>query len=359
MFKPQVYKEPNFDLVELKNAPDATYVVVEKEGVAPENYHAMSIYPEYFKVDGEWLGVSESRMDTVAVLRDNYIEVIEFRNLKVGDRVFVGRSEDGSEGIYLYSDGFESVNSRSDVFQFRSGRTRETAFSKDYDELARIMKYERANKGHIVWVVGPSISMDDKTRSNFSKLIKSGYVNAVLTGNTMATIDVMKGLKSDDPILKHRASDIYNETLQDYITISKIKESGGIKNAVKRNIVREGIMKTLVDNNIPYILAGSIRDRYSLPETYNDVYEAQDAMRFHTRKATMLICLSTVLFTIASGNMTPSYNIFNDVVRPVYIYSVDLQEFSVNKLTDRGTLEVKTLVTNVHDFIYQMVDELK
>lgn len=359
MFKPQKYREPNFDTEILKNAPDAEYVEVEIDGVAPDNYHAMSIYPEYFKVNGKWLDVPESRMDTVAVIRDDYIEVVEFRNLVVGDKVIVGRTEDGSNGIYLYADGFDSVNTTGDIFQFRSGRTRETAFSKDYDELAQIMKYERANKGHIVWVVGPSIAMDDKTRSNFSKLIKAGYVNAVLTGNTMATVDLMKGMKSEDPMLKYRATDIYNETLQDYMTISKVKEAGGIKNAVKKKLVREGIMKTLVDNNIPCVLAGSIRDRYSLPETYNDVYEAQDAMRFHTRKATMLICLSTVLFTIASGNMTPSYNIFKGKARPVYIYSVDLQEFSVNKLTDRGTLEVKTLVTNVHDFIYQMVDELK
>lgn len=47
------------------------------------------------------------------------------------------------------------------------------------------------------------------------------------------------------------------------------------------------------------------------------------------------------------------------MTKPIHIYSVDLQEFSVNKLTDRGTLEVKTLVTNVHDFLYQMMGELK
>ncbi|MDO5650337.1 MAG: hypothetical protein Q4G11_07005, partial [Gallicola sp.] len=281
MFKPQKFREPNFENEKLKNAPDASYVEVEIAGVAPDNYHAMSIYPEYFKVNGQWLDVPESRMDTVAVIRDNYIDVVEFRNLAVGDKVIIGRTEDGSEGIYLYSEGFDSANTSSDIFQFRSGRTRETAFSKDYDELAQIMKYERANKGHIVWVVGPSIAMDDKTRSNFSKLIKSGYVNAVITGNSMATADLLKGMRSEDPTLKYRATEIYDETLQDYIAISKIREAGGIKNAVKKRIVKEGIMKTLVDNNIPCVLAGSIRDRYSLPETYNNVYEAQDAMRFH------------------------------------------------------------------------------
>lgn len=358
MFRLNKFIKPDFNNEIFKNAPNATYEEVEIDGVAPENYHAMSIYPEYFKVEDKWIGVSESRMDTVPVIREDKIEVLEFRNLKVGDKVILGRTEDCSEGIYLYTDGFNAEDKSFDAFQFRSGRTRETAFSKDYDELAQILKYERANKGHIVWVLGSSIPMDNKTRFNFSRIIKSGYVDAVLTGNTMATVDLMKGLKTDNPYVQSRASDSRTETLQDYITISKIREMGSIKNAVKEGIIENGIMKTLVEWDIPFVIAGSIRDRYKLPETINNAYEAQDEMRAHTRKATMLVCLSSVLFTIASGNMTPSYNTFDGETRPVYIYSIDLQEFSVNKLTDRGTLEVKTLVTNVHDFLYQMMGEL-
>ena len=58
-------------------------------GVAPEGYHATSIYPEYFQVrKGEWVLPKHSRMDCVAVLEaDGTIEVREFRLLKPGDRV--------------------------------------------------------------------------------------------------------------------------------------------------------------------------------------------------------------------------------------------------------------------------------
>ena len=38
-------------------------------------------------------------------------------------------------------------------------------------------------------------------------------------------------------------------------------------------------------------------------------------------------------------------------MRPLYFYSVDIAEFAVNKLRDRGSLSVKTIVTNVQDFI--------
>ena len=36
---------------------------------------------------------------------------------------------------------------------------------------------------------------------------------------------------------------------------------------------------------------------------------------------------------------------------PVYFYSVDVSEFAVNKLRDRGSLSVRTIVTNVQDFV--------
>ena len=38
-------------------------------------------------------------------------------------------------------------------------------------------------------------------------------------------------------------------------------------------------------------------------------------------------------------------------VRQVYLYSVDADEFVVNKLLDRGSLAATTIVTNVQDFI--------
>ena len=104
--------------------------------------------------------------------------------------------------------------------------------------------------------------------------------------------------------------------------------------------------------NVPFVLAGSIRDDGPLPEVYGNVYEAQDAMRNITSRSTTVICLATVLHSIATGNMTPSYRVLEDgSVRPVYFYSVDVSEFAVNKLRDRGSLAVKTIVTNVQDFV--------
>ena len=167
------YHAPDFEDAGFKAMPDVKTVAVVKEGVAPEHYHAMRIYTEYFKIDGRWVLPNESRMDCVAVVRDpETVEVVEFRNLKVGDQVVVGRKEDGSEGIYMYNTGFLPEEGESDVFAFRSGRSRETAYSKDYDELYDLLRYEKENGGHVVWVLGHAVSFDHDARKAVGGLIE-------------------------------------------------------------------------------------------------------------------------------------------------------------------------------------------
>ena len=50
MFELPRYKEPDFSDPGFANAPDAAYGEVTIDGVAPENYHSTSMYPEYFKI---------------------------------------------------------------------------------------------------------------------------------------------------------------------------------------------------------------------------------------------------------------------------------------------------------------------
>ena len=49
-FQLRPYFPPDFSA--LQGAPDARFLPAPKDGVAPEGYHAMSIFPEYFKVEG-------------------------------------------------------------------------------------------------------------------------------------------------------------------------------------------------------------------------------------------------------------------------------------------------------------------
>ena len=132
MFKMPEYEAPDFSAEELKNAPDARWEAVEKDGVAPENYHSTSMYPEYFKLNGEWLLPARSRMDSSVVwAQDGTLKVVENRNLKKGDRVILGRTERGEEGIYLHTTGFEKKKRRV------RGSVRVPAGSKQGDLLCQ------------------------------------------------------------------------------------------------------------------------------------------------------------------------------------------------------------------------------
>ena len=353
------YAPPDFTLEPLCGAPQAVFLPAPQDGVAPQGYHAMSIFPEYFHVGNAWLLAEDSRMDCVAVLEGERIAVREFRLLKTGDLVAMGRTEDGTEGIYVHPDGFGERRALNDVFAFRQGRSRETAFSRDYDELYELLRHERAH-GKIVWVMGPAFAFDHDARRAFSTLIEKGYVHAVLAGNALATHDLEAAylgtaLGQNIYTQESQPNGHYNHL----DTINRVRACGSIGDFLREENIHDGILSALERKGVPYVLAGSIRDDGPLPEVYANVYAAQDAMRNQVRDATTVICMATALHTIATGNMTPSYRVLpGGAVRQVYFYCVDISEFTVNKLSDRGSLSARGIVTNAQDFIVNLNKEL-
>lgn len=349
------YKAPDFSAPALQNAPDARWARAELDGVAPEGYHSTSMYPEYFKLDGVWRLAEESRMDSSVVWReDGRLDVVENRNLRRGDRVLLGRSEDGHEGVFLHTHGFDDgAQDSGEQFVFRQGRSRETSYARDYDRLIELLRHEREH-GRIVWVMGPAFSFDADARRAMQSLIDAGYAHGLMAGNALATHDL-------EGALLHTAlgQDIYTQVSQPnghyhhLDVINKVRRSGSIPQFIKDYDIDNGILYGCVKNNVPFVLTGSIRDDGPLPEVIGDAYAGQSAMRELVKGATTVICLATMLHTIATGNMTPSYRVLPDgTVRPVYFYAVDADEFVVNKLLDRGSLTATTMVTNVQDFIY-------
>lgn len=355
------YEAPDFTEERFEKAPEAVMLPAPKDGVAPEQYHATTIFPEYFKVNGQWILAEDSRMDCVAVYKDGRINAVEFRNLKKGDMIVIGRTEDASEGIYVYPDGFkQGEKNERDLFAFRQGRSRETAFSRDYDELYQLLNYEREH-GNIVWVMGPACAFDSDSRNAFECLVNEGYVHALLAGNALATHD-LEGAYMKTAL----GQNIYTQESQPMghynhlDTLNRIRYYGSIPSFIEGENIDNGIMYSCVKNNVPFVLAGSIRDDGPMPEIYGNVYEAQNAMRNCIRKATTVICMASTLHSIATGNMTPSYRVLEDgTVRQIYIYCVDISEFAVNKLGDRGSLSAKSIVTNAQDFVVNVYKGVK
>lgn len=345
------YHAPDFAALGLDAAPDAETCPAPGDGVAPEGYHATSMYPEYYRLDGKWVLAADSRMDCVAVRRGGGVEIVEFRNLRAGDPVILGRSEDGGQGVFLWTGGFAAEAGEADAFAFRQGRSRETAYSRDYDSIYELLRHEREH-GNILWVLGPACAFDAHARSAFAALVRAGYVHGLMAGNALATHDLEAGYLGTalgQDIYTQRSAPMGHYHHID--TINAVRAQGSIPAFLRSGAVKDGILYECVRGAVPFVLAGSIRDDGPLPEVYGNVYEAQDAMRALIRKATTVICMASALHTIATGNMTPGYRVVDGAVRPLYFYSVDVSEFALNKLRDRGSLTARTIVTNVQDFI--------
>ena len=208
--------------------------------------------------------------------------------------------------------------------------------------------------------MGPAFTFDFDARDAFSRLIQNGYVHAVMAGNALATHDLEAAYLNTA-----LGQNIYTQESQPLghynhlDTINRVRHYGSIKNFIEGENINNGIIYNCEKYNVPYVLAGSIRDDGPLPCVYADVYEAQNAMRDQVRNATTVICMATTLHTIATGNMTPSYRVLSDgTIRQVYFYCVDIAEFAVNKLSDRGSLSARGIVTNVQDFIVNLSKEL-
>lgn len=356
------YWPPDFKTPDLASAPAITVAPAPAEGVVPGGFHGTSNHPEYLHLgNGRWLLVPESRMDAVLVLRGDIVEAVEPRRVQKDDPVVIGRTENGEEGIYVHVGGFEQSSAEAaDKFSFRTRGTRETPFSRSYDELYSVMRHDR-DRGHIVWVAGPAVTFDKDSRNAMQGLIESGYCHALLAGNALAAHDLEAALFGTG-----LGQDIYSQTLKPLghynhlDTINEVRRFGSIPRTIKECQIRNGIIFACQRKGVPCILAGSIRDDGPLPEVISDAYMAQDAMREHARKATIVVALATQLHSIAFGNMVPSYKVLPDgLVRPVFFYIVDMAEFSSDKLANRGSAQAVAILTNVQDFIVNLWNNLK
>ncbi len=355
------YTPPDFSDKSLKNSPKIKLKSAPQNGVAPDNYHATSNHPEYVHMgNGNWILVEDNRMDCVIVLNNKKPDVVEARRLKKGDQVVIGRTENGEEGILVYTKGFETgTEKQDDKFSFRTRGTRETPFSRSYDQLYDTLKYDRDN-GYIVWVLGPAVAFDKDSRDSMQGLIETGYCHALLAGNALATHDLEAAYFKTG-----LGQDIYSQELQplghyNHLDIlNSIRKEGSIKNAINKIGLNDGIIYACENCNVPYVLAGSIRDDGPLPEVISDVYDAQDDMRKYARQATTVITLATQLHSIAFGNMTPSYHVLDTgTVRPVFFYIIDMTEFSADKLANRGSGQAVAILTNVQDFMINLWNNL-
>jgi lysine-ketoglutarate reductase/saccharopine dehydrogenase-like protein (TIGR00300 family) len=203
----------------------------------------------------------------------------------------------------------------------------------------------------VLWVTGPAL-VHSRARDNLVWFIRNGFVQALLAGNAVAVHDIEAAVVGTTLGMTSEGLPTENGHAAHMRAINAVRRAGSIADAVRQGIITSGIMHACVVEEVPFVLAGSLRDDGPLPDVITDAIAAQDATRAHTVRATMAVMIATALHSIAVGNMLPAY--YQDAQRGICelpTICVDASEFLVSKLKDRGTHQAIGVVTNAQDFM--------
>jgi lysine-ketoglutarate reductase/saccharopine dehydrogenase-like protein (TIGR00300 family) len=326
---------------------DAHVRKVQSDGVAPWGFYGTTIYPTDLRVKGEWIRVLDQRMDGVIVVSDTQGEIAAhcslIRNLKEGDEVVCG-----FEGIRIHS--HQETREREPFGFMTSPVSSERRVEAAVEDLAWEMLRVREQNGRIVLVAGPVV-IHTGGGAHLARLLRMGYGQALLGGNAIAVHDIEHALFGTSlGVDLKRGGAIHGGHQHHLRAINIIRSCGGIAEAVHQGVLRHGVMYECVVNNIPFCLAGSIRDDGPLPETRMNLITAQDEYAQLIKGASLILMLASTLHSIGVGNMTPA---------GVRLIAVDINPSVGLKLADRGSAECWSIVTDVGLFLRLLADRLE
>ncbi len=325
--------------VPVDEEPVVLATVVE-DGVNPDGFYSSTNIDTYINVDGKWIPVDDMEMDcTVVVDRDKFTaKCCPMAALSRGEQVVTGH-----KGIRVATmdravegQGFSFMG--SDV---SSERQKSLMVKNIAEEIEKI----RSQGGKILVVAGPAV-IHTGAGKHLEALVNAGYVNVLLTGNAVAVHDVEAALLGTSLGVNLKDGTMAPMgNAHHLIAINEIRKLGGLRQAVEAGVLKEGVMHALITNNVPFVLAGSIRDDGPLPDVITDSVEAQEAMRRSLKGVEIVLMLSTMLHSIATGNLLSAR---------VKTVCVDINPATVTKLADRGSHQAAGIVSDVEWFLKEL-----
>ena len=321
---------------------------VIQDGVAPEDFYVTTIYPTEVRVNGQWVRVQNQRMDGAIAVYDTPQGTIAdcklIRDLKQGDRVVVG-----VEGIRTIRKP-PTREQQSQEFSFMgAGVSSERRVELVVEQIAWEMRRIRDRGGKVSVVAGPVV-IHTGGGEHLARLIREGYVQGLLGGNAIAVHDIEQSLLGTSLGMDmKRGVSVRGGHRHHLKAINTIRRCGSIANAVEQGVLTSGVFYECVKQQVPFSLAGSIRDDGPLPDTIMDLVKAQEDYARLLRGSDMILMLSSMLHSIGVGNMTPA---------GVKLVCVDINPAVVTKLSDRGSVESVGVVTDVGLFLSLLVQQL-
>ena len=331
---------------------DINTAVVTQDGVAPDDFYVTTIYPTEVRVNCEWLRVHNQRMDGAIIVESTPEGQVAccklLRDLRVGDRVMVG-----VEGIRTIRkvESHDSPRKEGQDFAFMAGGvSSERRVELVVEQIAWELRHIRDQGGKVAVTAGPVV-IHTGGAQHLAHLIREGYVQALLGGNAIAVHDIEQALMGTSlGVDMQRGVPVRGGHRHHLKVINTIRRCGSIAQAVEQGVITKGIMYECVKNNVPFCLAGSIRDDGPLPDTEMDLIKAQSCYAELLQGTDVILMLSTMLHSIGVGNMTPA---------GVKIVCVDINPAVVTKLSDRGSVESVGIVTDVGLFLSLLVQQLE
>lgn len=317
---------------------EVNLVEAPKDKVAPEGFYSSSNHTTHIFYDGDWILVEEIEMDCLVVVdeEEKRAFVRPISDIKKGDKVIVGL-----DGVRVTPP--HRSREEQQVFEFMNSEvSSEKPLMNLINGIADEMKEIKAKGGKIGIVGGPAI-VHTGSGKYLASLVKEGYIDVIMAGNALATHDIESNLFGTSLGIEVETGKIVAHGHTHHMrAINRINNSGSIKDAVEDGTLTGGIMYECVKNDVPYVLAGSIRDDGPLPDVITDTAEAQKLMRHYAQEVDMVIMIATMLHSIATGNLLPSR---------VKSICVDINPSTVTKLSDRGSAQVVGIVTDIGTFL--------
>jgi arginine dihydrolase len=321
---------------------DAVLKPSQKDGTVPDDFYSTTNHRTKVRVEGKYVDVAEQRMDAVIRLKEGAAACVKLRDVRKGDLVVCG-----VKGIQV-NPPFKERETMDFVFMDRDVSS-ERRVEIVVTDLARTMTEIRARRGRTVVVAGPVV-VHTGGAEHMGRLIRGGFVQAILAGNALAVHDVERAILGTSlGVHLGTGLPVYEGHKNHMRAINFIRKAGSLKAAVEKGDLRSGVMYECLRAGVEVVLAGSIRDDGPMPETIMDLVEAQERYWRALKGADLVLILSTMLHGIGTGNMTPSW------VRTV---CVDINPAVVTKLVDRGSAQAAGIVTDVGLFLRLLADEL-
>lgn len=310
------------------------------EGVFPEGFYSTSNLPTEVLFDGTWLPVENIEMDAaIAVDRAaRRARCIVFQDARPGMQVVTGH--DGVRVTPL------ERSRQTEIFSFMGSevsaeKPKKVLIAGIADEMRQV----RASGGKVLVVAGPAV-VHTGAGIYLSRLIELGFVQVLFAGNALAVHDVESVLFGTALGVNIESGTPIEHGHEHHMrAINRVRAAGGLRAMVERGALTGGVMKAAIDHGVEIVLAGSVRDDGPLPDVITDMVEAQRRMRQALRGVRIALMLSTMLHSIATGNMLPAG------VRTV---CVDINPAVVTKLADRGSWQSVGLVTDVESFLREL-----